>query len=91
MNFGAIKDKLAITYTAKGAPGTNEAKARNLARDTPAPLQQPVTAARADSYDFAAMLSLTAGRAASAFTDKLPDGAERRFVTERADPCREAL
>ncbi|MEQ1920359.1 MAG: hypothetical protein ABL955_14305, partial [Elusimicrobiota bacterium] len=82
VNFGAIREKLAITYTPQGAPGTNAAKARNLGRDTPLPLQEAAVV-RAESYDYAALLSLTAGRAAEAIADKLPNGTERRFISER--------
>ena len=92
VNFGAIRKTLADTwsYTPKGAAGTNEAKARDLARATPVPVQERALVV-GESFDYAAMLSLTAGRAANAFVDKLPDGVERRFVAERSDRMKELL
>ncbi|MCR4295396.1 MAG: hypothetical protein NUW21_07660, partial [Elusimicrobia bacterium] len=88
VDFGSIRKTLEVTYTPDGAPGTNAAKARNLARDTPAPAPAPV-AARGEAIDYAAMLSLSAGRAANTFVQALPDGVERRFTAERADRLKE--
>ncbi|MCR4295291.1 MAG: hypothetical protein NUW21_07130, partial [Elusimicrobia bacterium] len=90
VDFGSIRKTLEVTYTPDGAPGTNAAKARDLARDTPAPAPEPV-AARGEAVDYAAMLSLSAGRAANTFVQGLPDGVERRFTAERADRIKELL
>ncbi|MDD5303908.1 MAG: hypothetical protein PHS14_12480 [Elusimicrobia bacterium] len=92
VNFGAIRKTLADTwsFTPKGAPGTNAAKARDLGRDTPAPAQEPVVA-RGESVDYAALLSLSGGRAANMIAERLPDGGERRFVADRSDRLKELL
>ncbi len=65
VDFAAIQKTLAVTYTPDGAPGTNRGKAKNLGKETPVPQLAPV-AARGDSFDFAALLSLSAGRAGNA-------------------------
>ncbi len=90
VDFGAIRKTLASTwsYTPKGAPGTNEAKARNLARDTPAPAREPAVIS-AESRDFIAEMTLSAGRAANSLSGSLPDGVERAFVAERGDRLKE--
>ncbi|UPT72386.1 MAG: hypothetical protein M0D55_10325 [Elusimicrobiota bacterium] len=96
VDFTKLRKETAATwtYTPKGAPGTNEARARDLSREVVAP-GRPKTAtdpaaAVGERVDYAALMSLSAGRAADALGQShLPDGAERRFAAERGERLKE--
>jgi len=84
VDFGAIRKTLEVTYTPDGAPGTNAAKARDLARPTPPPAQEPV-AVRGEKVDFIALMAGAGQRALSEFQKRTPGAGAPDFVGERGE------
>ncbi|MBI2387339.1 MAG: hypothetical protein HYV14_15205, partial [Elusimicrobia bacterium] len=84
VDFGAIRKTLEVTYTPDGAPGTNAAKARDLARPTPPPSQELVEV-RGERVPFLALMADAGQRALAEVGKRTPGVGAPDFVGERGE------